>query len=987
MKPQRRSAAGPGAKALATLLVAIAHSTFGISQLSVIRDVNPAGSVLTDIGADVASIPDLDGDGVADLVIGCPAPDFIASAVPSRVQIRSGLDGHLIRSLLPPATLAGACFGASVAVISDLDGDGKRDIVVGAPQPTGAGFGRCTIHSSATGAVLSQPTVATATTAFGAVVRNVGDVNADGKDDFVVADPGRYFTLSGSGGVPNAPTPITPRAYLLSGTSGALIRQFLGSVAGPNFTVSLQCPGDVNTDGFPDILYGVDQRIDAISGATGALLHTASLSAIAAPFVPPSFAAIDDRNSDGARDFIALRVNVVGATPTTSVDVISGRTGTLIQSIVNPTPGDGFGLGLAAVGDQNGDLVPDWIATAPTTQTIHVHSGASGARIRSIVVPGAAAVGVTALGTTDLTGDGIGEFVVAGIGTQTGLNDGRLVCVRGGPSPVVRFDLSADQGQDAFGHTVALGGDLTGDGIPDLLIGSPFRNPSELGNAGRVSILSGANGAIAAEIAGTTASETFGFALTSIGDVTGDGIPEFAASAPRAGAPIDGPGAVSVFDGATRALVYSILGSTSGDGFGAALATISDLDGDGHRELVIGVAGAVARTTLPARTEVHSGLTGVLLFTINVAAASVPLFDVMTLASAGDVDGDGKEDIAVSLGAPSPTTTGTVIRLYSSNGGSLIRTLIAPPSAQSSILGIALAAPGDVDGDGITDLAAGLASTSPSQGALVFFSGATGAILRQIVGPLGFGASHAAVGDWNGDGVGDVVAGNPGFLGTPQQSSVHAYSGATGLLIDAFVPTGSAADMGFAVASAGDVDSDGFVEVAVGAPGLVIPAGTGFPSSAGRVVLLSAPGFASGTAEFGTGCPAVNGRVPRLLTIGGPPSVLSGNPRFGLVVGSAVAGQPMAWLLGTSTTNWQGSSLPLDLGVYGLSGCQLIISPDLLVPSATHAGAGGVGTAVLPVPIPIDPNLYGFAVGVQAFIQNPSGALGAMTAALIVSAQ
>ncbi len=986
MNPTPTSVSRSFGRRVGALLACAIVSTLCRSQATVVHDLVRTVALTPNVGADAAVISDLDGDGVADLVLGCPDLATTPILGVSQVQLRSGATGALIRTILPPANLNGACFGASVSVISDIDFDGKPDIAVGSPRPNGSVAGHCTMHSSATGSVLFTLAFPGATSAFGAVVRTIGDVNGDGRLDIVIADPGRYFTLSGGGGTPGYSAPITPRAFLASGFTGGLLRQ-VQTVPGSNFTSALQCPGDLDGDGFPDILYAIDHRIDAISGATGANLYSTQATSVYAPFSYSSFAVIDDRNGDGAREFVRRRST---STPTGSIeviDILSGRTGVVLNSIANVTPGDEAGFGLAAVGDQNGDGIPDWIATAPGTGSIHVYSGATSSRIRTIQVPGAGVAGVVALGTGDLSGDGVADFAVGGYGIASGVVEPRFVAIRGGSAPAVRFDVASNRGQDAFARSLASAGDLTGDGIPDLLAGSPGANPSERADAGAVALVSGATGLVVAEVTGTQVGGNLGHSVVSIGDVSGDGIPEFAAGAPNFRTAAGPVGEVIVFDGGTRVPRYTVVGSNAGGGFGATLAAIGDVDGDGLQDLVIGSRSVPATSGGAALVEVRSGSTGAVLsppFTVTTGPGSA---QALTLAVVGDQDGDAKEDIAVCGGVASPGTSAT-IDVRSPISGGLIRTLSASNQGVWAALGVPLANVGDVDGDGLADLAVGLSGyITSAPGTVALISIATGALIRTLSGPAGFGAAVAAVGDWNGDGVTDVGVGTIAITNTMVNPGVTVFSGADGSALSGFHGAVGLSDLGLTLAPCGDLDRDGFPELAVGAPWIVLGLSGALSPTAGRVVVLSSAGNGVGTPPFGAGCVASNGRVPTLRAIGGEPSVLTGNPAFGLVIGAAEANRPAALLLGASFTSWQGLALPLDLGAYGMGSCQLLVSPDIVVETTTRSGAGGVGIAAFPIPIPLDPQLYGFAVLAQAFVANSTGPVGAMTGGMTVIAQ
>ena len=162
------------------------------------------------LGASVAPIGDLDGDGVPDLLVGAPEnpnsgeyPSFIftppASTAPTlgRVEVFSGALGGVISTIVGPSL--GESFGHAVLSPGDLNGDGVPDVVVGAPTAPFDGFVHVFSGSSLTPlyAASSPPLVTggaclgftNAFSLYGYSLDSMGDVNGDGTPDFVVGAP------------------------------------------------------------------------------------------------------------------------------------------------------------------------------------------------------------------------------------------------------------------------------------------------------------------------------------------------------------------------------------------------------------------------------------------------------------------------------------------------------------------------------------------------------------------------------------------------------------------------------------------------------------------------------------------------------------------------------------------------------------------------------------------------------------------------------
>jgi hypothetical protein len=245
----------------------------------------PEGS--TRFGAAVAGLGDLDGDGASDFAVGAPGGA-------GRVHLYSGADGSAIATIEAP--LPNGEFGAGLGAVRDLDGDGRSDLIVGAP---GAGTGRAYAYSSATRAVLLELAPATGGGRFGEFfVADAGDVDADARTDLYV---GAYDESGGNGA-----------GYVFSGRSGALLHLFRGAAGegmGPG-----RHAGDVDGDGHADIVvgsytYGGDGipqagRVTVFGGRDARVLQRAS-GMRAGGQLGFDAVGLGDVSGDGRLDFIA----------------------------------------------------------------------------------------------------------------------------------------------------------------------------------------------------------------------------------------------------------------------------------------------------------------------------------------------------------------------------------------------------------------------------------------------------------------------------------------------------------------------------------------------------------------------------------------------------------------------------------------------------------------------------------------------------------
>ncbi len=141
-------------------------------------------------GFSASSAGDIDGDGVDDLVIGAPLSN-VGGLVSGRVDIYSTQTGQVIQSI---AGTAGQVLGASVAGLGDVDGDGIGDIVAsGVLSQNGQQQDAVYVYSGATGAILRAYTSgagggggAAGEDGFGALVRGLGDLNGDGSPEVAI---------------------------------------------------------------------------------------------------------------------------------------------------------------------------------------------------------------------------------------------------------------------------------------------------------------------------------------------------------------------------------------------------------------------------------------------------------------------------------------------------------------------------------------------------------------------------------------------------------------------------------------------------------------------------------------------------------------------------------------------------------------------------------------------------------------------------------
>ncbi len=269
----------------------------------------------------------------------------------------------------------------------------------------------------------------------------------------------------------------------------------------------------------------------------------------------------------------------------------------------------------------------------------------------------------------------------------------------------VRTYLGTTSGE-RFGWSVAVVGDVDGDGADDLAVGAPGRHDAT--DTGRVTIFSGRTSQSIREWTGSAAGDFFGYALAPVGDLDGDGLADVLVGAPQkllprfffytgSGGPT-GPGYAQVLSGATGAVIHTVSGTTLGDGVGASVGAGGDIDGDGVTELLIGGTGSQQ----PGTVRVVSGATGATL-RMHTGSYAYDGFG-HSVAFLGDLGRDGIDDYAI--GDIGQYAGDGAVRAYRGATGAEIWSVFGTPGMDSET-GFSITRLGDRDGDGRSDLLVG----------------------------------------------------------------------------------------------------------------------------------------------------------------------------------------------------------------------------------------------------------------------------------------
>lgn len=376
------------------------------------------------------------------------------------------------------------------------------------------------------------------------------------------------------------------------------------------------------------------------------------------------------------------------------------------------------------------------------------------------------------------------------------------------------YTLPGDADGEHLGYSVSRAGDLDGDGVQDLIAGAPY---SSLGVTvgGIARAYSGRTGSVLHTWLGSTPGTLFGWSVSAAGDANNDGVDDVAIGEPGTSP----AGKVHVYSGGTYALIVTRTG-LAGENNGMSVGGGLDVNLDGYDDVIAGA------TSGNGKVRVYTGNPATLMTTIWTwtGDASADFFG-RAAASAGDLDNDGFGDVVV--GAPLNDVNGSgagQVRAFSGRTGGtpLIWTWYGDSGADG--LGESVAGAGDVDGDGWDDVIAGAPyddDLGAERGLARIWSGRTGSVIRTLHGDvdwLYFGTSVAGLGDVDGDGKSEVAVGGTHGGGVYFWGAVRVFSGATGgELYTVYGDALDAYELGFSAAHAGDVNGDGRGDLIVGA--------------------------------------------------------------------------------------------------------------------------------------------------------------------------
>ncbi len=663
---------------------------------------------------------------------------------------------------------------------------------------------------------------------FGDSIASAGDVNGDGYHDVLVGASGNDDGGNQAG-----------KVYLYLGSSTGLERTAawtaIGEDTANSFGDSISGAGDVNGDGYDDVIIGAHYNDDSGSWAGKAYVYHGSPSGLS-----------------------------------TSADWT--KTG--------ENANDEFGYRVSGAGDVNGDGYADVMVNAlrysSSRGKVYVYHGSSSG-IESN--PNWTKIGENSNdyfgdsmdGAGDVNGDGFDDIIIGAPAYDVGddYNAGKAYVYHGsssGVSATSNWQKTGQYGYDRFGTTVSGAGDVNDDGYADVIIGAPS-NDDAGDNAGKVYAYHGSSSGIAnlptMVFRGFDDSDQFGYSLSNAGDVNADGYADILIGSFDNIEAGQNYGSAYLYHGGSRGLdgAASWIGCGEGAGeyYGATVADAGDVDGDGYADVLVGAYYS-------SRASNNGGCAYLYQYKTEIVVQKMDLWQVIgeedndrlgnSLASAGDVNGDGCDDVI--LGSAHNDEAGDQAGkayLYLGSSSGLHDTEDWNDTGEStySRFGDSVACAGAVNGDGFDDVIIGASYHDSYAGsAYVYYgsrSGLSSSYDWSYTQPANYdylGRVVSGAGDVNGDGYDDVIVGAWGNdTGGTQAGAAYVFHGSASGLGSSpdWSQYGSDAGDTFGryVSSAGDVNNDGYHDVLVGAPDYE----TGGADGAAYMYLGSESGLAS----------------------------------------------------------------------------------------------------------------------------------------------
>jgi len=800
-----------------------------------------APSATSSFGVSVSDAGDVNGDGYSDIIIGA---DNYSSATGRAYIYYGGVNMNTIADVTLTGEAANNQFGFPASRAGDVNGDGYSDVIVAA-YGYSSSKGRVYIYFG--GSLMNNIadviiTGEAANNYFGISASSAGDVNGDSYSDVIV---GAYGNSSKTG-----------KAYIYFGGSSMnniADVTMTGEAVNNYYGVSVSDAGDVNGDSFSDVIVGAFINSSS-TGRAYIYFGGSSMNNIADVtmtggatnnYFGYSVSAAGDVNGDGYSDVI---VGAYGYSSNTGRAYIfhggSSMNNGADVTITGEATNNNFGWSVSSAGDINGDgysdvVVGAWGYLINIGRAYIYFGGSSMNNTADVTVTGEGtsnSFGYTVSTCGDVNGDGYSEVIVGAYGNSS--NNGRAYLYDYYPNGEITYDINMTGGAagNYFGGSVSTAGDVNGDGYSDVIVGAYGYSS----NTGRAYIYFGGssmNNVADVTMTGEAIDNSFGYTVSSAGDVNGDGYSDVIVGA--AGYSLSIGRAYIYFGGSSmnNGADVTMTGATAGIYFGNSVSSAGDVNGDGYADVIVGAFGYSSNT---GRAYIfHGGSSMNNGADVSITGEATNNYFGTSVSTAGDVNGDGYSDIIIGADNYS-SSTGRAYIYFGGSSMNNVADVTMTGEGTNNYFGNSVSSAGDVNGDSFSDVIVGANVYSASTGrAYIYFGGSSmnnGADVTMTGATAGiyFGNSVSSAGDVNGDGYADVIVGALGYSLSIGRAYVYFGGSSMNNFADVTMTgetTGNS--FGISVSSAGDMNGDGYSDVVVGAGGYL--------SATGRSYLYIAP--------------------------------------------------------------------------------------------------------------------------------------------------
>jgi len=824
-------------------------------------------------GYSVSDAGDVNGDGYGDVIVGASAYDH-GEGDEGRAFVYYGSDAGL--SATPDwtaeANQAGAAFGGSVSSAGDVNGDGYSDVIVGAiGYDNGENDeGRAFVYYGSAAGLSATPgwtaEVDLAAAYFGYSVSDAGDVNGDGYDDVIV---GAYNYSNGE--------TQEGAAFVYHGSAAGLSLTPAWSVEANRddswLGISVNAGGDVNGDGYDDVIVGAlyydngeedEGRAFVFHGSAAGLSATPDWTAESNQYYASfgrSVSGAGDVNGDGFSDVIIGADNYDNGENNEGRAFVyhgsaAGLSATPVWTAEADSAENNFGVSVSDAGDVNGDGYDDVIVGAYRYGNGESEEGGAflflGSASGLSAKPNwkaesnqqSSLFGVSVSHAGDVNGDGYSDVIIGAYLYDNGeMNEGRVFVYHGLANLYLSEDpnwtAEANQNYSYFGISVSTAGDVNGDGYDDVIVGAHEYSNGQT-YEGRTFVYHGSAAGSSTTPSWTAeanlANAFFGVSVSSAGDVNGDGYDDVIVGAPEYTNGEEEEGRAFVYHGSAVGLSTTPNWNTEINQiaayYGESVSGAGDINGDGYDDVIVGAYWYTNGENMEGGAFTYLG-SAAGLSTTPAWSAEANLAQALfgdSVSGAGDVNGDGYDDVIVGASGYThgEAHEGRVFGYYGSAAGlSLTPDWIAESNVANASFGRSVSAAGDVNGDGYDDIMIGAAAEARVYlylGSAAGLSATPFWTAESDQAESEFGSSVSGTGDVNGDGCDDVIVGAQWYNnGQEKEGTAYVYYGSpVGLSLEpnwTEESNQSFAYFGAGVSGAGDVNGDGYSDVIVGSPG------------------------------------------------------------------------------------------------------------------------------------------------------------------------